>query len=66
MATPRMTKQDKAHSETVDREIRDQIQNVSFDIFDLQKLHDAGMEASRSGTSIKDAVASAVAKYRKN
>lgn len=40
--------------------------NVQFNIFDLSKIHKAGMDAANAGQNIDEAVKLAIAKYRLN
>jgi hypothetical protein len=62
----RMTKAQKAAEKAYDDAFRKLGQNIQFDIMDLGKMHKEANAAVATGKTMEQAVAEAIAKYRKN
>jgi hypothetical protein len=62
----RLTKEEKRIEKETDAAFKSHGSNVQFDIFDLGKIHQAGVNAGRLGQNIEEAVKAAIQTYRKN
>jgi hypothetical protein len=63
---PRMTKEEKRIDAETSQAFKTHGNGIEFDIFDLSKIHNAGIEAGRRGENIEDAVKAAIQLYRKD
>jgi hypothetical protein len=61
-----MTKEEKRIDAETSQAFKTHGNGIEFDIFDLSKIHNAGIEAGRRGENIEDAVKAAIATYRKS
>lgn len=63
---PRMTKEEKRIDAATSAAYKVHGNGVVVDVFDLSKIHNAGVEAGRKGENIEEAVKAAIQQYRKN
>ena len=63
---PRMTKEEKRIDLETSQAFKTHGNCIEFDIFDLSKIHNAGIEAGRRGENIEEAVKAAIQLYRKD
>jgi hypothetical protein len=61
-----MTKEEKRIDAEANKAFKTHGVNIEFDIFDLSKIHSAGVEAGRRGENIEEAVKAAIQLYRKD
>jgi len=66
MAVKRKTKQEKAAEKASDDAFRKLGNCISFDVFDLSKIHAAGVDAFLAGQDVEAAVQAAITQYRKD
>jgi hypothetical protein len=63
---PRMTKEEKRIDAECSAAYKKHGNCIPVDIFDLSKIHNAGIEAGRKGENIEEAVKAAIELYRKD
>ena len=62
----RMTKEDKRIEKAAEAAFYQHGNRISLDIFDLGKIHNAGVVAGKAGGNIEEAVKAAIQQYRKD
>jgi len=62
----RKTKEERRIEAETEKAFKAHSSDVQFDIFDLQKITDAGIKAGHEGKSIEEAVKAAIKQYRQN
>ncbi len=63
---PRMTKEEKRIEKETEQAFNKNASGIQFDIMDLGKIHQAGVNAGKANQSIEEAVKAAIQTYRKN
>jgi hypothetical protein len=60
----RKTKEEKRIEMATEQAFKLHGQNIQFNIMDLGKIHNAGVNAGKAGQSIEDAVKAAIEQYK--